>query len=64
MQNLEVIKIDSENSLIYLKGSFPGSKNSTVFVKKAIKNISKLTISEKFDKLQKQKNIDDKKKKK
>ena len=54
MQNLEVIKLDSENNLIYVRGSFPGSKNSVVFVKKAVKNISRLTISEKFEKLEKQ----------
>ena len=64
MLNLEVIKMDSENNLIYLKGSFPGSKNSLVLIKKAIKNISKLTMNEKFEKLEKQRSIDDKKKKK
>ena len=63
MQNLEVIKLDSENNLIYVRGSFPGSKNSVVFVKKAVKNISRLTISEKFEKLEKQRKLDDKKKK-
>ena len=39
MQNLEIIKSDLENDLLYLKGSIPGSKNSEVLVKKAIKNI-------------------------
>ena len=47
MQNLEIIKTDIDNELIYLKGSIPGSKNSEVLLKKAVKNISKLTISEK-----------------
>ena len=47
MQNLEIIKSDLENDLLYLKGSIPGSKNSEVLVKKAIKNIKKLTINEK-----------------
>ena len=47
MQNLEIIKSDLENNLLYLKGSIPGSKNSEVLVKKAIKNIKKLTINEK-----------------
>src|SRR6056300_1280355 len=30
MQNIEIIKTDLENELLYLKGSIPGSKNSTV----------------------------------
>ena len=34
MLNLEVVKSDFENNLIYLKGSIPGSKNSTVFLKR------------------------------
>ena len=29
--NLEVIKSDLENNLLYLKGSIPGSKNSQFF---------------------------------
>tara|TARA_B100000965_G_scaffold298020_1_gene256347 strand:+ start:224 stop:946 length:723 start_codon:yes stop_codon:yes gene_type:complete len=64
MQNLEVVKLDSENDLIYVKGSFPGSKNSLVYLNKAKKNISKLTTFEKIEKANKQRNIDDKKKKK
>ena len=47
--NLEIIKSDLENSLIYLKGSIPGSKNSTVFLRESIKNISKKTIKEKHE---------------
>ena len=31
--NLEIIKSDLENDLIYLKGSVPGSKNTQVFLK-------------------------------
>ena len=31
MLNLEIVKSDLENSLIYLKGSIPGSKNSRFF---------------------------------
>ena len=30
--NLEIIKSDLENNLLYLKGSIPGSKNSTVLL--------------------------------
>ena len=47
MQNIEIIKTDLENELLYLKGSIPGAKNSEVMVKKSVKNISKLTIGEK-----------------
>ena len=47
--NLEVIKSDLENNLLYLKGSIPGAKNSTVFLREAIKNITRKTIKEKHD---------------
>ena len=63
MQNLEIIKSDLENDLLYLKGSIPGSKNTEVLVKKAIKNIKKLTISEKIELAEKAKKTPDKKKK-
>ena len=63
MQNLEIIKTDTDNNLIYLKGSIPGSKNTEVLIKKAIKNIRKLTISEKIEVAEKQKKITEKKKK-
>ena len=62
MQNLEIIKTDLENELIYLKGSIPGSRNSEVMLKKAVKNINKLTISEKIEILEKSKKTKDKKK--
>ena len=48
IQNIEIIKSDPENDLLYLKGSIPGSKNCEVLVKKAVKNIKKLTIPEKI----------------
>ena len=63
MQNIEIIKSDIENDLLYLKGSIPGSKNTEVLVKKAIKNIKKLTINEKIEIAEKIKKIPDKKKK-
>ena len=44
MQNLEIVKTDLDNELIYLKGSIPGSKNAEVLLKKSVKNINKLTI--------------------
>jgi len=49
MLNLEVIKSDLENNLIYLKGSIPGSKNSTVFLRESIKNVTRKTIKEKHE---------------
>ena len=33
MLNLEIIKTDPENNLIYIKGSIPGGKNSTVYLR-------------------------------
>tara|TARA_B100001250_G_scaffold179737_1_gene154469 strand:- start:345 stop:1055 length:711 start_codon:yes stop_codon:yes gene_type:complete len=63
MQNIEIIKTDKDNNLIYLKGSIPGSKNSEVIVKKAVKNIRKLTVIEKIELIEKQKKISEKKKK-
>ena len=48
IQNLEIIKSDLENNLLYLKGSIPGSKNTEVVVRKSVKNINKMTISEKI----------------
>ena len=49
MLNLEVVKSDLENDLIYLKGSIPGSKNSTVFLRESIKNVTRKTIKEKHE---------------
>ena len=64
MQNLEIIKSDLENDLLYVKGSIPGSKNSEVLVKRAVKNIKKLTINEKIELVEKAKNTPDKKRNK
>ena len=63
IQNIEIIKSDLDNNLLYLKGSIPGSKNTQVMVKGAVKNISKLTLAEKLDKQEKMRKIPDKKKK-
>ena len=49
MLNLEIIKSDLENNLLYLKGSIPGSKNSTVLLRESVKNISRKTIKERHD---------------
>ena len=63
MQNIEIIKSDPENNLLYLKGSIPGSKNTQVVVKESVKNIRKLTMVEKIEKIEKSKKIPEKKKK-
>ena len=63
MQNIEIIKTDIENELLYLKGSIPGSKNSEVLVKKSVKNIDKKTIEEKIKASEQAKKTPDKKKK-
>ena len=49
MLNLEVIKSDLENDLLYIKGSIPGSKNTTVFLRESVKNVSRKTIKEKHE---------------
>ena len=49
MLNLEVIKSDIENDLIYLRGSIPGSKNTMVFLRESIKNITRKTVTEKHE---------------
>ncbi len=63
VQNLEIIKKDIENQLLFVKGSIPGSKNSEVMVTKSIKNINRSTILEKIEAAKKAKNIASKKKK-
>ena len=49
MLNLEVVRSDLENNLLYLKGSIPGSKNSTVFLRESVKDVRRKTIKEKHD---------------
>jgi len=63
MQNIEIIKTDLENELLYLKGSIPGAKNTEVLVKKSVKNINKLTVQEKINVTEEAKKTPDKKKK-
>ena len=63
MQNLEIIKSDVENDLLYLKGSVPGSKNCEVLVKKSVKNIKKLTLKEKIESAEKARKATENKKK-
>ena len=63
MQNIEIIKTDLENELLYLKGSIPGAKNSEILVKGSVKNIKKMTISEKHKAAELAKKTPEKKKK-
>ena len=49
MLNLEVVKSDLENNLLYLKGSIPGSKNTTVLLRESVKNVTRKTIKEKHE---------------
>ena len=63
MQNIEIIRTDLENELLYLKGSIPGSKNSEVLVKKSVKNLKKMTMVEKIKSAEEAKKTPEKKKK-
>ena len=49
MLNLEIIKSDIDNNLLYLKGSIPGSINTTVLLRESIKNIDRKTLKEKHE---------------
>ena len=49
MLNLEIIKSDADNDLIYLRGSIPGSKNTTVYLRESVKNITRKTVNEKHE---------------
>ena len=55
IQNIEVIKTDKENNLLYLKGSIPGSKNTEVLIRKSVKDINRMSIEEKIEQIEKQK---------
>ena len=63
IQNIEVIKTDKENNLLYLKGSIPGSKNAEVLIRKSVKDINRMSIEEKNEQIERQKKSVDKKKK-
>ena len=49
MLNLEIVKSDLENNFLYLKGSIPGSKNSTVLLRQSIKDVRKKTLIERIE---------------
>ena len=52
IQNLEIIRSDHENNLIFVKGSIPGSKNSFVLIQKTSKKINRETTLQKASKAQ------------
>jgi len=47
IHNLEIIKSDPENNLLFVKGSIPGSKNSVVLIQQTAKKTNKTTTLEK-----------------
>jgi len=49
MLNLEIVKSDVENNLLYLKGSIPGSKNSKVLVRQSVKVVRRKTLVQKIE---------------
>ena len=54
MLNLEIIKSDPDNNLLFVKGSIPGGKNSTIYVRESIKDVRRKTTLEKYnDKMKK-----------
>ena len=54
IQNLEIIKSDFENNLIFIKGSIPGSKNSFVLIQKNAKNIKRTSTADKAQAINKE----------
>jgi len=54
IQNLEIIKSDLENNLIFVKGSIPGSKNSLVLIQKVSKVVKRTTTLESIKKVKPQ----------
>lgn len=51
VKNLQVVKIDPENNLLYVKGGIPGNKNSIVLIKKTGKIVeTKKEVQESTDK--------------
>ena len=51
IQNLEIIRSDMENNLIFIKGSVPGSKNSMVLIQKVAKKINRSTTQDTINKM-------------
>ena len=51
MLNLEIIKSDPQNNLLYIKGSIPGGKNSTIYLRESVKNVRRKTTLEKYNEM-------------
>ena len=51
MLNLEIIKSDPDNNLLYIKGSIPGGKNSTLYLRESIKDVRRKTTLEKYNEM-------------
>lgn len=49
VQNLEVVMVDTENNVILVKGNVPGTKESLVMLKTAIKNPGKIKETEELN---------------
>ena len=49
MLNLEIVKSDSDNNLLYLRGSIPGSKNTIVYLRESVKDVKRKTVLEKHE---------------
>ena len=48
--SLEIVESDLTNSLLYLKGSVPGSKNTYVEIREAVKQKNKETVNDRVKK--------------
>ena len=51
MLNLEIIKSGPDNNLLYIKGSIPGGKNSTLYLRESIKDVKRKTTLEKYNEM-------------
>lgn len=40
IQNLQIVKVDTENNLLLIKGSVPGPKKSLITIKEAVKSVN------------------------
>ena len=41
VQNLEIVRVDTENNLLLVKGAVPGPKKSLVTIKETVKSYNK-----------------------
>ncbi len=41
LQNLEVVKVDAENNILYIRGGLPGPNGGILFVKQTTRNVAK-----------------------